>query len=138
MKALFYKDGNSLKTASQEGERYLARMGQGEECLIEVTRPRNLQYHKWFMNFCGFIAEHSGGKYSAYTVAKLLELATGHCDAVKTRSGIQKIPRSINFSSMPQEEFETFVRDAKAYAAQEIAPWINDPEVADEFEKFLI
>lgn len=138
MKALFYKDGKTLKPSSMESERYLSKMGQGEDCLIEITRPRNLRFHKKFMAFCAFIAEHATG-YSAYTVAKLLEIKTGHCDPVKLPDGtITYIPREINFGAMDDAEFAKLFEDCIKYAGEEIAPWITDPEAADEFERFLV
>lgn len=88
------------------------RTGQSKEC--EVKEPRNYRFHKKFFALVNLCFENLPERYdSVYptpqTLLNELKFQVGHCDEHRTLGGkITYIPKSINFASMDQFQFEEF------------------------------
>lgn len=88
------------------------KIGQSKEC--EVKEPRNYEFHKKFFALVNLCFENLPEKFdSTYPTQKSLlnelKFQVGHCEEHRTLGGkITYIPKSINFASMDQWEFEKF------------------------------
>jgi len=136
MKTLWVRNGSGLFPASEDAESYMKKVGQGEEVLCEVVRPRNIKFHRKFFKMCALIAENAPGNYTAREIAGLLELRTGHVRTVKAKGKIYQWPEEINFAAMDEVEFEKLVDDCTKYVYEEIIPGLEPSDFKRELEKF--
>lgn len=121
MKAVLIKTPAGLRgstPADQEAwakfKRRLETMKAGKWLRFEWSSPRHGKHHRKLMALFQLITENS----ETYdTVAKALvavKLCVGHFDLMidPTTGEIGKVPRSISYESMPQEEFDVFYNSA--------------------------
>jgi len=109
-------------------KRRLETMKPGKWLRVEFSSPRNGPQHRKLMALFQLVTENS----ETYdTVAKALvaiKLCVGHFDLVidPTTGEISKIPRSINYESMAQEEFDDFYSAAIDGVLQHILPQMDE------------
>lgn len=134
--ALFRKDAQSLRPASRDAEDLLAKIKLGQDVIVEVKRPRNLQHHRKFWALMQLVADNLEGT-PADTLAEVVKLRTGHVDVVKTKRGIVEIPKSISFAAMDQTAFEQFYDRAVAFILSDILPGLNKADLEREVEDVI-
>jgi len=108
MKAFFYKTLHGLSAADERSTLCLKGLKVGQLVQVEVTRPRNVQHHRLYWAMCQRIADNVPGITSAEEVSDILKINTGHCTTIKGATQTYKLPKSIAFSSMSQDDFNTF------------------------------
>ncbi len=81
--------------------------------LIDPRRPRNIQHHRKLFALLNLAVDNWPVDITINALVGLIKIRTGHADPVKgADSVIHWIPRSINFESMDQDEFEPFYEKA--------------------------
>ncbi len=81
--------------------------------MIEPRLPRNIQHHKKLFALINLAVQNwPAGEIDKDTLLGAIKIKTGHCTELKTQSGVMQIPKSINFESMSQEEFNPFYEQA--------------------------
>jgi len=93
---------------------WLGKTKLNQGVMIEPRRPRNLQHHKKLFALLKIAVDNWPGDEPT-TIEGLLgaiKISGGHYDVVQTKKGVWKIPKSINFESMDQKEFEPFYEHA--------------------------
>lgn len=100
-----------LVPACKDAEEWLAKTKLRQGVLIDPRRPRNINHHRKLFALLNLAVDNWPGD-EPMTVEALLgaiKISAGHCVPVKTKTGeIWKIPKSIAFESMSQDEFEPF------------------------------
>lgn len=86
------------------------KLNQG--VLIDPRRPRNIQHHKKLFALLNLAVDNWPSDITRETLLGAIKLKTGHFTELKTRDGVMQIPKSINFESMNQDEFEPFYEKA--------------------------
>lgn len=135
MKAILVRTPGGLRgctPADQDAwakfRRRLETMKPGKWLRVEFSSPRHGKHHRKFMALMQLVTENS----ETYdTVAKALvaiKLCVGHFDLMvdPTTGEISKIPRSISYESMPQEEFDAFYNAAIDGVLQHILPQMDE------------
>lgn len=108
----------SLAPADQQSADYIARLKLGEVVKVKATRMRNPGFHKKYfalLNLAFDAWEPAENTYRGQTVQKSFEqfrndliVLSGHYDTAITLKGETRLTaKSISFSSMGQDEFET-------------------------------
>ena len=146
MKAMLLKTDSGLRGSSPTDHdawtkfrRRLETMKPGTWIRMEWASPRNPKHHRKFMALLQLITENSE---TYNTVAKALvavKLCTGHFDllADPTTGEIIRIPKSIAFESLPQEEFDLFYSAAIDAVLQVILPQL-DPDKAERLLDMIV
>lgn len=119
--------------------RRLETMKPGTWIRMEWASPRNPKHHRKLMALLQLITENSE---TYNTVAKALvavKLCTGHFDllADPTTGEIIRIPKSIAFEQLPQEEFDLFYSAAIDSVLQVILPQL-DPDKAERLLDMIV
>ena len=137
MRAIFTKGLTGLWPADDAAAAFMDRLKRGELVAVNVTRPRNLAHHRKFWKLMEIVAHNQGHYKSAEEVCAAFKVAVGHADFLQTKHGLVGIPRSINFASMDQTEFDAFYSKAVEYLTTEVIPGLNKDVLRAEVEGFL-
>ena len=96
-----------------DAENWLKKTKLEQGVLIDPRRPRNLQHHKKFFALVGLAVDNWPEEMTVLRLVGLIKIKTGYADPVQDAAGvIHFIPRSINFESMDQDEFNPFYEKA--------------------------
>lgn len=120
--AYFYKSHAGLSPSGEEAAELLQKLRSGETVLVEVRRPRNVQYHRKFFAMLGFAYVHwepEPVEYKGVKVGKNLDVfrswciaRAGYYDLSITPDGkVRAEPKSMAFANMDQLQFEKLFND---------------------------
>ena len=137
MRALFSKGLTGLQPADDAAVKFVGRLKLYELVAVEATQPRNLAHHRKFWKLMEIVAHNQQHYKSAEEVCVGLKVGVGHADFLQTKHGLVGIPRSINFASMDQTEFDAFYSKAVEYLTTEVIPGLNKDVLRAEVEGFL-
>lgn len=121
MKALLLKTDKGLRGSSPADQeawtkfrRRLETMKPGTWLRMEWASPRHPKHHRKFMALLQLITENSETYDTVEKALVAVKLCVGHFDmAVDPTTGeITKVPRSISYENMKQEEFDVFYSQA--------------------------
>jgi hypothetical protein len=108
MSILFLKRvGDTLVPASAESAAIFARLRFGRMLKCEVREPRNAKHNALYWTICQRIANAVGAE--PQNVSDLLKIEAGHYRLVRSKKyGDLRLPQSISFASMSQDDFSAF------------------------------
>lgn len=132
MQALFRKDLNALRPASEEAEELLRKLKLGKEVMVEVKRPRNLQWHKLYWKTMQLIADNLDVRYSPEAISDYIKLQIGHVNVYEINGQVMQTPKSISFANMDQTEWEAYWEQAINYACEHLIPGLKSEELKNE------
>ena len=75
---------------------------------VNIKQPRNYKHHSKYFALCRMIADNTDYFTNEKQVSEYLKLKTGHIESFVIGEETTIIPKSINFDSMPQDEFEKY------------------------------
>lgn len=101
-----------LVPACRDAEEWLSKTKLHQGVLIEPRRPRNIQHHRKLFALLNLAADNWPEATTVEALLGAIKIATGHCEIIKTQTGAWKIPKSINFESVDQDQFEPFYEQA--------------------------
>ena len=85
------------------------KLKDNEEIFVDFRPRRNYKNHKRFFSMLQGVIHNSDHYKSIDSLLSMIKLKTGYFDIVVTHKGEQLyIPKSIDFSTMDEEEFKTF------------------------------
>jgi len=99
-----------LKPCDDAGVEALRKIKLDEIVQCEITRPRNLAHHRKFWALLNVFWQATGDWSSTYGVLIELKVRLGHVqEAVIRETGeLVRVPKSISFAAMSQDEFDAF------------------------------
>lgn len=120
--AYFYKSHAGLSPSGEEAAELIQKLRMGETVLVDVKRPRNIQYHRRFFAMLGYAYEHwepEPVEYKGVKVGKNLEVFRAWCIAragyyelsVTPDGKVRAEPESMSFANMDQLGFEKLYSD---------------------------
>lgn len=121
------RKGDSLVPADAESAAEFAKLANNKPMKIEAVRPRNVERLRLYWVFCTRIGNAIGQEREV--VSDILKIATGHCVTVKTKSGWQRLPRSIAFGKMEENDFGKFFDKCIVATCEELG--MRRPDVLD-------
>jgi len=123
MKILMSKVGGNLVPVDDEAREALRPIAKGEEVMVDVTRPRNLRFHKKFFSMMNFAFDHWQPDLPWAHGADLdslknrdrfrsdIMIMAGYSDTVVDIHGnCSPVAKSISFAKMNEAEFERVYR----------------------------
>lgn len=96
----------NLRPYGAESAAVLAKLPLTKMLKVSVVQPRNLRHHRLYFTLCHRIGDALG--IEAEDISDVLKLRTGHVREIKTKHGIERIPKSISFAAMDQDQFKAF------------------------------
>jgi len=70
-------------------------------------------------------------------VSDVLKLKTGHFTVVQTKSERIRLPRSISFAKMSQDEFRKFFDECVKVICEEFLPHMKPSDLVKEIEQMV-
>lgn len=107
---LFRRSLGGLRPADEDAEAEFARIKPGQEVLIHVHRARNPRHHNLAFKMFELCASNSERWADKDEFRAWLLVQTGHCKTypVEGSDYAIKIPHSMKFESMSQDDFQDF------------------------------
>tara|TARA_B100002003_G_scaffold247435_1_gene279022 strand:+ start:1363 stop:1863 length:501 start_codon:yes stop_codon:yes gene_type:complete len=146
------KKGNALVARDPEAMNALARIPDGTNVQVKVTRQRSIEHHRWFWRLCEAIAETlremGSDDETKETVVAKLKVACGHARIISVgplaarRMGLPTpliaMPAlSIAFHNMDQEEFREFTRRCKVFISTELLPHLALSDLSRQIDDLM-
>ena len=96
------------------------RIPDGTDVWIEVIRPRNNKRLRFWWALVGFVVFQIGeDAWNRESVGEMLKLLCGHFNLIETPCGEQhRVPKSISFAAMSEDEFAELTGKAVRQAAR--------------------
>jgi hypothetical protein len=106
---VFQRKGKTLVPADIHAEEMFNTIKDGKHVLLRIFKPRNVQHHRKLFAVLNCVVENSEKYNDVNELLVIVKLAVGYATVVQGMDGeMCRIPRSISFSSMAQDEFERF------------------------------
>jgi hypothetical protein len=106
---VFTRKGNTLIPADIHAEEMFNTIKNGKDVILRVFKPRNVQHHRKLFAVLNCVVENSEKYNDVEELLIIVKLAVGYATVVQGMDGeMYRVPRSISFSSMPQDEFDRF------------------------------
>ena len=108
LQMIFTADRSLLPSSAGSEEEY-AKLKTGDEYSVEIKKARNPQHHRKMFSLLN-LAFHNQEKYDTFEDFFIeVKLKAGHYqEHVTTKGKIIYVPKSVDFSSMDQTEFDPF------------------------------
>lgn len=121
--------GRALVASDKKSDAALRRLEFGDIVVADVRRPRNPKHNAKFWVLMQTVWESTEvqDRYaSPRALAKAIELALGYFDTIKLPDGtVGYAIHSLNFESMPQDEFSEFYKQAIDVIVTQLTPHLN-------------
>ena len=102
-----------LAPACRDAELWIGKMAVGACAMIDPKKPRNLDHHRKLFALLGLAVDNWPVDVTTDSLLGLIKIKTGHTTPIKSADGtIYHIPKSSNFESMGQTEFDPFYEKA--------------------------
>lgn len=132
---IFIRTVSGLQPADDSAREMLAGVPIGKMVTARVSRPRNLQHHRLYWALCSAIASSIGAQRE--NVSDVLKIRTGHVTIVQTKSERYRLPRSISFAKMSQDEFNTFFAECTRVICEEFLPHMKPSDLTKEIAQMV-
>lgn len=101
------REGFALHPDGDESITEFAKIPIGKPVKVEVTRSRNIRFHRLYFALCARIAHAIGAETS--NISDFFKISTGHTLKIRTKSyGVVEVPKSISFAAMSEDEFKAY------------------------------
>lgn len=135
---LMIKRLGKLQPINEAGETVLRHLKQGEIVAIELTKPRNIRFHRRLFAMLQIILENQSHYKSVEDLLDVCKLRIGHSRKILTAHGIIEVPASISFSALDNFEFGQFYDRACQWVLTEVIPGLMREELDEAVEAELL
>lgn len=132
---IFMRTVFGLVPSSDSAREVLAGIPVGSTLSVDVSRPRNIRFHRLYWALCGTIADSIGANRES--VSDVLKLRSGHFAVIQTANERYRVPRSISFAKMAEGEFKTFFEKCCQVIVEEFLPHMKSGELMSDIEKMV-
>lgn len=129
--------GGTLEPVDDSGREVLAKVKTGATIKAEVTRPRNVHFHRKFFAMLNLVYQNQEHYKSLDDLLDVCKLRIGHVRSIQTKGGIEKVPASISFANMDDTAFSNFYDRAVQWVTTEVIPGLQRHELDGEIEEEL-
>ncbi len=103
------KNLGALYPTDEQGQAALAKIRHGELIMVDWRKARNPAHHRKFFSLLKVVMDNTESFPSTDALLTVIKIMVGHVDVVVSKKGETFYhPKSINFASMAQAEFEKF------------------------------
>ena len=123
-----------LEAVDEAGADVLRRIKASEVVRVEVTKPRNLSFHRRFFALLTIVWQTCGDWPSVEDLLIELKVRIGHVREVVIRDSgeVVKVPESISFSAMDETAFWQFYEKCVQVICTDMVPGLDDAALREE------
>jgi hypothetical protein len=110
----------------------MRRIPVGTTVRCEIVKPRSLAQLRMYWAMCNLVASNHAELQTREQVDQALRLLTGHVDLVKVGDQVLKLPRSIAFAKLSQDEWAEYLSRAKDAVCEHLLPGVDGNEIQNE------
>jgi hypothetical protein len=149
VKIELYRRGKGWLPASEDAEKVLQRMDQGEICWVKPIRVRDPDSHRRYwklMQMCADNCEQielpNGAVmriHSKDDVHTAIKFCSGHVTTILDASGNAafQIPKSTDYESMTKDEWDRYWPSVIQVVMERVMPGIERPEIEFELQRCM-
>lgn len=120
------RTNGGLSPRTAEDAAVMSQLPFGKPIQITAKTPRNSRFNALYWILCTRIGNAIG--QDKETISDMLKIGTGHATIVKSKTyGVLRLPKSIAFAKMSEEDFRQFFERCAFVISAEWA--IEKPEV---------
>jgi hypothetical protein len=135
---LVIREGNHLVACDSLSLEAIQTIKKGEAVTAVIRRNRNPKHHRKLFALLNVVFEAQSSFATTYELLTALKMATGLFETGKTVEGIPfAVPKSINFSSMCQNDFEEWYKKAVDVILTKILPNVNKYDLEAQVMEIL-
>ena len=134
MKIKMYKKGDALVSFDDEAAEVLRKWKPGVMIEVEAKKPRNSQFHRKLFAMLNIVFRNTDKFKNMDELLYFVKIETGHTDIVELKTIAFRIPRSIAFNKMNEDEFGQFYNKAVDVCLLEVP--IDRADLADQVSRF--
>lgn len=128
----------SLEPCDDASREALASIGFGELVRCEISRPRNLQWHRRYWAAIQLLFENQTRYATAAHLHAAVKHALGLSDLVVAANGDEiYVPRSESFGKMSQDEFQEFWDRFCDLIATKLLPGLKRADFESELKDII-
>lgn len=134
MKIRLYKGKGGLLPFDDEAAATIRKWNVRDFLELEIKRPRNYKFHKKLFSLLKIVHENNEDTKSIDDLLNYVKIETGHADIIELRGIAFRVPRTISFSNMDEDEFSLFY-DKAVDVCMKIIPE-SRAEIAEQIARF--
>jgi len=134
MKIKMYKKGDALIAFDDAAAEVLRKWKPGVMIEVQVNKPRNNMFLRKFFAMLNIVFKNTDKFKSMDELLYFVKIETGHTDIVELKTIAFRIPRSIAFNKMSEDEFGQFYNKAVDVCLLEVP--IDRADLADQVARF--
>lgn len=127
-----------LEPVDDDGKRTLAKFKNGTLIRAQVTKPRNVHFHRKFFAMLNLILQNQEHYKSVDDLLDVCKLRIGHVRVIQTATGEERVPQSISFAAMDETAFQEFYDRAVNWMLEEVIPGLRKHDLNQEVEAELM
>lgn len=104
---------SGLVPDDEEGATLLHRMGDGECCQVEITRPRSVQFNKLYWGLCREIGKQQDPPRDEDSIEAEIRILAGHYEVMYFDGREVRVPKHIDFKSMDADAWNDYFKRAE-------------------------
>lgn len=132
--------GGSLEPTDDMGREALRKIAIGAVVKCDITKPRNIHFHRKFFAMLQLIFENQDWYKSPEQLLEVCKHRIGHVEVIKTKHGEVTRSKSISFAQMDELAFSDFYDRAVNWMIEEVIPGLKrsdlDGEIAQQLMEF--
>lgn len=135
---LLVREGNHLVPADSLSSEAVQSIKKGETVTAVVRRNRNPKHHRKLFALLKIVFDNQDTFATTHELLGALKMSTGLFETGKTIEGIPfAVPKSINFASMCQADFEEWYAKVVEVILKKILPNVNKFDLEDQVMEIL-
>lgn len=135
---LMRKAFGALRPVDDQGEEVLRGIPNDAIVKVAVKRARNPRHHRLYWALLSLLYENQSRYATVEELSDAIKCAVGHCTVIAGTDGREiRIPKSISFAKMDQDEFRRFFDRVVDLAVTRILPGIDEADLRREIEEMV-
>lgn len=127
-----------LIPADAEGAIALGKIALGDVVQVDVVQPRQSNFHRKFFSLLRLVLDNQEKYQSEDELLDALKIGVGHCDTIE-RNGVKyRIPKSISYDALSNEEFAAFYDRAVHWVCTSVIPGMDERGLDEEVRNKLL
>lgn len=132
------RNGNGLFAADKFAQAKIEGIRNGKVILVAPWSPRNVKHHRKLFALLNLVIDGGAWSGSLDQLLTWLKYRTGHVDVFVSPDGLPVYaPKSINFSSMSQSDFEPFFAKALDLVCEHLLGGADKAQILIEIQNAL-
>lgn len=133
MKGLFRRGEHGLVPLDDELPGW-KRIKPGDIVDIEYVRPRSQKFHRLLWALLKLVADNQE-QYGMDEILDVVKIGVGHTRVIAMPGDfVFRVPKSISFSSMDDDEFAAFFRSAVDYIISDLVPFNREALLREVYD----